>query len=85
MTSKIKYYDLIYSDIQCQISLPDYFFYNDSNQYKVILHSEEGYLPSGKLIITSKEYSDSVLINFANTSDTTFTFNYPHEEWHLND
>ncbi|MCK4421938.1 hypothetical protein KAW48_09090, partial [candidate division WOR-3 bacterium] len=70
---------------QCSLSLPDSFYYNDTNLYTITLSSEGDYLPPGKLLLTGKDYFDSLTINRSLDPDTTLTFNYQPDEWHTND
>ncbi len=78
-------YPLIFPEVRCSLALPDSFNYFGANPYTVTLHSEGDYLPLGKLLVTGKDYYDSLWINSSPNPETTLTFNYQPDIWHLND
>jgi len=83
--SKRESYNLIFKDVKCSISLPDSFNYNGSNPFTVTLSSEGDYFIPGKLFLTGKDHFDSLSISWSPNPETTLTFNYRPDKWHLKD
>jgi hypothetical protein len=84
-SSVSKFYNIVYPDVLCSLALPDSFYYNGSNPYTVTLGSEGDYLPPGKLLVTGKDYFNSLTINWSSIPETTLTLDYQPDEWWLND
>jgi len=82
---KEAYYYSLYPNVQCSFALPDSFYYNGPNPYTVTLISEGDYLPPGKLLVTGKDYLNSLTINWSSNPETTLTFDYQPDEWWVND
>jgi hypothetical protein len=79
-SSSVDYY-LSYPAVKCSLALPDSFNYGDTNLYSVKLTSERGYLPSGKLLLSGRNYSDSLIIDQSSGLDTILVFDYKPDVW----
>jgi len=84
-SSRSKFYNIVYPDVLCSLALPDSFYYNGPNPYTVTLISEGDYLPPGKLLVTGKDYFNSLTINWSSNPETTLTLDYQPDEWWVND